>query len=107
MLGSQHPNTLQSMRNVGKALETLGRFPEAELMYRAALLGRVKILGDDHPHTRQVKQDLEGLAAVMSTEEGEKGAGYLTGGRQESDDPDIHADTSVGVEVPRISGPSS
>jgi tetratricopeptide (TPR) repeat protein len=61
ILGSDHPDTLQSVNNLGKALEKLDRLEEAEAQYREALDGRLKLLGQGHPHTLQSTEDLTSL----------------------------------------------
>jgi hypothetical protein len=49
------------MSNIGKALEKLDKLEEAEAQYWEALGGRMKVLGQEHPHTLQSAEDLTSL----------------------------------------------
>ncbi|KAK7178572.1 hypothetical protein PSPO01_15389 [Paraphaeosphaeria sporulosa] len=51
VLGTEHPNTLTSVSQLGSVLERLGRYEEAEASHRRALEGYEKVLGREHPHT--------------------------------------------------------
>lgn len=58
MLGHEHEFTVQSMGEVGVALEAQGKYDEAEAMTRAALALSEKVLGDEHPNTIKAMGDL-------------------------------------------------
>ncbi len=51
VLGEDHPDTLESMHNLGIAVHMLDRLDEAEQLYLQALESRKKVLGEEHPHT--------------------------------------------------------
>jgi tetratricopeptide (TPR) repeat protein len=51
VLGSEHPDTLASVDNLGSVLESQGKYEEAEAMHRRALEGSEKVLGREHPDT--------------------------------------------------------
>jgi tetratricopeptide (TPR) repeat protein len=51
LLGSEHLATLDSINNVGAMLSDLGRYGEAEPLYREALDARRRVLGPDDPLT--------------------------------------------------------
>ncbi|KAH6629430.1 kinesin light chain 3 [Boeremia exigua] len=51
VLGSEHPDTLISVNNLGSVLESQGKHKEAEAMHRRALEAREKTLGREHPST--------------------------------------------------------
>lgn len=50
-LGDDHLDTLYSVYRMASLLRQMGRFGEAEILYREALQGRRRVLGDDHPLT--------------------------------------------------------
>ncbi|MBL4698917.1 MAG: serine/threonine protein kinase [Phycisphaerales bacterium] len=50
-LGSDHPNTLTSISNMGFLLYLQGKLGEAEPYWREALASSRRVLGDDHPDT--------------------------------------------------------
>jgi serine/threonine-protein kinase len=51
LLGDDHPDTIQTLRNYALVLHSLGRTQEAEPLLRQALERRLKVLGEDHPRT--------------------------------------------------------
>lgn len=51
MLGAERPSILDSMDNVAIALNSQGKYEEAEEMYRQVLQLRTKLLGTEHPDT--------------------------------------------------------
>lgn len=62
VLGPEHPQTTDSLNNLGVLLhaqgnlsedDPQGKFSEALLYYQRALLIREKVLGEEHPHTAQ------------------------------------------------------
>ena len=59
-LGSEHPDTLRSMDNLGMVLLLRGKLAEAEQQLGEALRGRRQVLGDEHPDT------LASVAAMAS-----------------------------------------
>ena len=50
-LGDDHPDTLESINNMGGLLQEQGKLSEAEPYYREALRIRRETLGDDHSDT--------------------------------------------------------
>ncbi|XRB21685.1 tetratricopeptide repeat [Pseudoscourfieldia marina] len=60
-LGDAHPDTLQSINNLGLLLNDQGKYADAEPLYREALDGRRRELGDAHPDTLQSINNLAGL----------------------------------------------
>ncbi|MCB9838542.1 MAG: tetratricopeptide repeat protein [Phycisphaeraceae bacterium] len=50
-LGDDHPDTLDSINDMGLLLWSLGKLDEAEPYFVEALEGRRRTLGDDHPDT--------------------------------------------------------
>ncbi|UCG16335.1 MAG: tetratricopeptide repeat protein, partial [Phycisphaerales bacterium] len=50
-LGTDHPDTLRSISDVGQLLQEMGKLTEAEPYCREALEGRRRVLGDDDPDT--------------------------------------------------------
>ena len=60
-LGSQHPDTLKAVNNLGQAQVGLGRLPLAESNYRRALAGRRQALGDQDPMTLATLNNLAEL----------------------------------------------
>ena len=50
-LGNRHPNTLNSINNLGMLLKAKGDLAAAEPLYREALKGMRETLGDRHPTT--------------------------------------------------------
>ncbi len=56
--GEDHPDTLSSRNDLGRALLAVGRAAEAEFECRTALEGRIRVLGENHPHSLSSHQDL-------------------------------------------------
>lgn len=51
-LGVDHPATFTSVNNLGRVLDSPGKYEEAKVMiHRRALAGKEKGLGIDHPDT--------------------------------------------------------
>jgi tetratricopeptide (TPR) repeat protein len=61
-LGPDHPNTAQSLNNLGSLLKGMGNLAEARPYYQRALAILEKALGPDHPHTQLVRDNLANLA---------------------------------------------
>ncbi|WP_420629247.1 tetratricopeptide repeat protein [Candidatus Leptofilum sp.] len=53
VLGDDHPDTAQSLNNMGLLLNDIGHLAEARLYLKQALTIRQQVLGDDHPDTAQ------------------------------------------------------
>ena len=51
ILGKEHPDTLNSIHNMGSLLEAQGKLTEAEPHFREALETRRRVLGNEHPDT--------------------------------------------------------
>jgi tetratricopeptide (TPR) repeat protein len=51
VLGPRHPDTLTSLNNLAFVYQAVGRYGEAEPLYREALLTRREVLGPRHPDT--------------------------------------------------------
>jgi tetratricopeptide (TPR) repeat protein len=51
VLGREHPDTLNSVNNLGLVLDKQGQYDAAEAMDRRALEAREKVLGHEHPDT--------------------------------------------------------
>ncbi len=60
-LGDDHPDTLESIHNMGRLLQDQGKLTEAEPYHREALEGSRRVLGDDHPHTLESIDDMGNL----------------------------------------------
>jgi tetratricopeptide (TPR) repeat protein len=65
LLGDEHPDTLNSLINMGTVLSRQNKFPEAEPYLREALRTSRRVLGDDHPDTLTA---LHNLGTVMRGE---------------------------------------
>ncbi|KAJ8070204.1 hypothetical protein OCU04_000591 [Sclerotinia nivalis] len=55
ILGLDHPDTLQSISNLGKALENLDRPEEAELLFRQAVESKEMLLGNEYSHIQSAE----------------------------------------------------
>jgi len=66
-LGPDHPETLLSVSDLGRALATQGHYPDAEKLLRETLVLQKRVLGPEHPDTLMTMQR---LAVVFSSEEG-------------------------------------
>jgi class 3 adenylate cyclase/tetratricopeptide (TPR) repeat protein len=58
VLGSQHPDTAQSLNILAELYRVRGRFEEAEPLYMRALAVREQVLGSQHPDTAQSLNNL-------------------------------------------------
>lgn len=61
VLGSEHPDTLSSVINLAFLHSRMGEYEKAKPLYERALEGFIKKLGVDHPHTKIVLANLEGV----------------------------------------------
>ncbi|CAJ1338425.1 unnamed protein product, partial [Effrenium voratum] len=78
---AQNPEMLTSLNNLAVLLKLEGQLPEAEQLYRQALFGRRRLLGNDHPDTlthpamggsRSINNLATLLATVGQTEQAEE-----------------------------------
>jgi len=60
-----HPDTLASINNLGWLLKAQGKLGETELLYREAVRGAKKTLGDAHPTTVIFVRNLDFLLREM------------------------------------------
>ncbi len=58
MLGEEHPNTLTSMNNLAVVLYESNNLEDALRLLRKCLLGRRKVLGENHPDTLATAESL-------------------------------------------------
>ncbi len=58
ILGSDHPETLQSVNSLAFAYRDAGRISEATTMHQRALATHVRVLGPDHPDTIKSRTNL-------------------------------------------------
>jgi tetratricopeptide (TPR) repeat protein len=63
--GTDDPATLALMNNLATLLENMGRYPEAEALYRQTLAGRERVFGVDHPETVGSMNNLAGLLTML------------------------------------------
>ncbi|KZP22596.1 TPR-like protein [Athelia psychrophila] len=59
--GRDHPNTLNTVNDLGVLCEQQGKRAEAEMLYQRALAGKERQLGGDHPSTLGTVNNLGGL----------------------------------------------
>ena len=78
VLGPEHPDTLNSVSNLGLVLESQGKYEEAEAMHRRALKGYEKVLGPEHPYTLT---SVNNLGLVLESQGKYEEAESMTGGR--------------------------
>jgi tetratricopeptide (TPR) repeat protein len=64
-LGPEHPNTLQSLNDMGVFLGFQGQHSEANVVRRRALEARNRVLGEHHPDTLE---SINGLALTFSSQ---------------------------------------
>jgi serine/threonine protein kinase/Tfp pilus assembly protein PilF len=62
-LGNDHPDTLDSINNMGYLLESIARSEEARAYYQEALEGRRRVLGDEHADTLSSINNMGALLA--------------------------------------------
>jgi hypothetical protein len=62
VLGKEHPNTMRSMRGLGKTLESQGKVQQALNIYREAYEGLLGTLGPNHVSTMESKALFERLS---------------------------------------------
>ncbi|KAL4746509.1 hypothetical protein BDW72DRAFT_184760 [Aspergillus terricola var. indicus] len=74
-LGSDHPFTQDTVKNLGLLYFDQGKLKEAEEMYQQVFAGYKKALGVDHPETRMIADNLEYLA-TLSAEHGDRRSTY-------------------------------
>ncbi|WP_084505918.1 tetratricopeptide repeat protein, partial [Nocardia harenae] len=58
ILGSKHPDTLNTRHNLADAYQEAGQVTSAIDLYEQVLTDRRRILGDDHPHTLNTRNNL-------------------------------------------------
>jgi hypothetical protein len=57
VLGLEHPETLGSVNNLALLLQAKGDLAAAEPLYRRALEGYRRVLGEEHPSTKIVAEN--------------------------------------------------
>ena len=65
MLGAEHPDTLTSMNNLAGVLGRQGKYDEALILYKRTCSGLVKVLGQEHPHTRSCYKNYSHMLGVQ------------------------------------------
>jgi tetratricopeptide (TPR) repeat protein len=63
VLGPEHPDTLGSRTNLAVALQSQGKYAEAETEFRAVLKLEEKVLGPEHPSTLGSRNNLANVLA--------------------------------------------
>src|SRR6201999_755515 len=58
MFGPDSPAAMLNLANAGIVLRDMGNLPEAERMLSTVLAFRERMLGDDHPETAQLQNDM-------------------------------------------------
>jgi Tfp pilus assembly protein PilF len=61
VLGGEHPDTARSLNNLGYLLQAMGDLAGARPYYERALAILRQSLGEDHPHTVTVQNNLDSL----------------------------------------------
>ena len=61
VLGEAHPDTANSLNNLGFLLRAIGEYEAARPYYERALAIVEDVLGPDHPHTQGVRGNLAAL----------------------------------------------
>jgi tetratricopeptide (TPR) repeat protein len=74
-LGAEHVEVASTLGNLGRCLGRLGRLPEAEEACRRAAAIQARILGQNHPETRQSLAHLDNLANLGYPLQGKELAG--------------------------------
>ncbi|MBD1877155.1 tetratricopeptide repeat protein [Nodosilinea sp. FACHB-131] len=64
-LSEAHPAIARSLNNLALLYESQGRYKEAELLYLEASAMMKQFLGEAHPETITVRQNLERLVAEL------------------------------------------
>lgn len=59
--GDNYPNVTENLNNLAKLYQSQGRYAEAEPLYQQALDIAEQVLGDNHPTTVKIRQNLESL----------------------------------------------
>ena len=59
--GKEHPDTAESLNNLGSLLYRQGDYTAAKPYLEQALAIREQVLGKDHPFTRRVRSNLQSL----------------------------------------------
>ena len=65
MLGADHPDTAQSLNNLAALYYAQGRYSEAAPLFKEAVEIMERVLGAEHPNTKIVRENYEGLLAKM------------------------------------------
>jgi hypothetical protein len=63
VLGAEHPDTLTSMNNLARVLDSQGKYEEAKILYERACAGLVMVLGEEHPYTRACTENYSNMLA--------------------------------------------
>jgi tetratricopeptide (TPR) repeat protein len=70
VLGPDHPDTAQSLNNLGALYYSEGDLSEAARLMRRALEIREARLGPDHPDTQSSRQSLANIEAHLRENDG-------------------------------------
>ena len=61
ILGSNHPETLQSIHNLAIMYENRGKYEKAEMLFKKCLSKREAVLGPHHADTVETRKCLDSL----------------------------------------------
>jgi hypothetical protein len=63
VLGDDHPDTARSLHNLALFYEEQGHFAQAEPLYIEAVEIAERVLVGEHPNTKIIRKNYEGLLA--------------------------------------------
>ncbi len=94
MLGAEHPHTMLSLTNLGRALVGLGRYEEGRQALERAMVVRARVLGPEHPANAFSLIHLGGALLALGRHEEARDAHERALAMREKaigpDDPAIH-----------------
>jgi hypothetical protein len=66
IMGEDSPDTLQSLSNLAVVFHNKGEYKSALSLFEECLDKCLRILGDDHPHTKGIKRSRDVCAEKLS-----------------------------------------
>ena len=61
LLGEEHPSVARSINNLAKLYYSQGKYEKARPLYEEALVIAEKVLGENHPHTKKIRENYQDL----------------------------------------------
>ena len=77
VLGENHPGVATSYNNIGIVYDAMGDYSKALDYYEKSLRIRLSVLGEEHPYTKDVQENIEIVRQKLMESSGSSSGGSL------------------------------